>query len=321
MKTIARRLSSRLRIAAAACLLPLATSLWAIDVQGHRGARGLAPENTLAAFERALEVGVDTLELDIGITADGVAVVAHDPFINPVLARDAAGQWVSGQDLPIRQLTLAQVQAYDVGRIAPGTPYAATFATQLPRDGERMPTLAALFEKVRQRGDDGVRFNIELKTNPQKPGQTASPEVFVQTVLKDIRAAGMESRVTLQSFDWRNLQLAQQAAPGIPTAYLTMQSANVDNTRDPAWTAGHLLRNHAGSVPQMVKAAGGAVWAPNAPALSQPLVKEAQALGLSVIPWTVNDPAEMRRLIGWGVNGIITDYPDRLQAVLRESRR
>ena len=306
--------TSRLKAALLAAAL-LAPSAYAFDLQGHRGSRGLAPENTLPAFERALALGVTTLELDVGLTADGVVVVSHDPYLNPAIARDAAGEWLAGSRGPlIKSLTLAQLQAFDVGRIRPGTPYANSFATQEARDGTRVPTLASLFELVKARRSD-VRFNIETKVFPNRPEDTAAPEVLTQALLAVIRQAGMQSRVSIQSFDWRTLQLVQKLAPAIPTVYLTTRSATNDSAADPAWTAGFKLAEH-GSVPKMVKAAGGAVWSPNGPAVTEALVKEAHALGLQVIPWTINLPGDMERLIGWGVDGLITDYPDRLREVL-----
>src|SRR6476661_9465447 len=132
----------------AAALLALCAGAHALDLQGHRGARGLAPENTLPAFERALAVGVDTLELDIGVTADGIVVISHDPFLNPLITRDAHGQWLAERGPLIRSLTLENLQAYELGRIQPGTPYATSFPRQQPRDGTRMPTLASLFDLV-----------------------------------------------------------------------------------------------------------------------------------------------------------------------------
>ena len=308
------------RNAAAALLLLTAavfTPAHAFDLQGHRGARGLAPENTMPAFERALAIGVTTLELDIGLTADGVVVISHDPYLNPAIARDASGQWLAaGRGPLIRSLTLAQLQAYDVGRINPDTPYFKTFSTQQPRDGTPMPTLASLFQRVKALGADAVRFNIETKINPVQPDDTVGPEAMTRALLKVVDDAGMARRVAIQSFDWRTLQLVQRLAPDIPTVYLTVQTPNNDNVRDVAWTAGLRVDDH-GSVPRLVKAAGGAVWSPNAGAVTEALVREAQALGLKVIPWTVNNPPDMERLIGWGVDGLITDYPDRLRALLQ----
>ncbi|WP_427915469.1 glycerophosphodiester phosphodiesterase [Ramlibacter sp. MMS24-I3-19] len=305
--------SSRL-LAAALCLA--CASAFALDLQGHRGTRGNAPENTLAAFSRALAIGVDTLELDVGLTADGVVVVSHNAALDPVITRDASGQWLPpGRGPLIHSLTLAQLQAYDVGRIRPDTPYAKTFASQQGRDGEHVPTLAAVFDLVKSRGAP-VRFNIETKIDPTRPADTASPEAMVQALLKVVQDAGMASRVSIQSFDWRTLRLVQKAAPAIPTVCLTVQSANSDNVHDTRWTAG-LRIDEEGGLPALVKAAGCAAWSPNAGAVTQDLVKEAQSLGLQVIPWTVNAPADMDRLVGWNVDGLITDYPDRLRQVMQ----
>jgi glycerophosphoryl diester phosphodiesterase len=247
-----------------------------------------------------------------------VVVVAHDPYLNPLITRDAGGQWLAGSKGPlIRSLSFAQLQAYDVGRIQPGTPYASTFNNQQPLDGTRIPALAALFERVKLLGANSVRFNIETKLNPEQPADTASPEQMTEALLKVVREAGMLARVSIQSFDWRTLQIVQRLEPSIPTVYLSIQTANTNNISSGAWTAGFRIDQHA-SVPAMVKAAGGAVWSPNGGALTQALVQQAQALGLKVIPWTINQAADMERLIAWGVDGLITDYPDRLREVLRQ---
>jgi glycerophosphoryl diester phosphodiesterase len=310
----------KLRTALLFAAAGLCLNALAFDLQGHRGTRGNAPENTMPAFERALEIGVTTLELDVGVTADGVVVVSHDPYLNPAITRDASGQWLPGARGPlIKSLTLAQLQTYELGRINPESAYAKTFSTQQPRDGTRMPTLMSLFDRMKALGAKDVRFNIETKIDPTAPGDTAGPEVMARALLKVIQDAGMAERVTIQSFDWRTLQIVQGKAPAIPTVYLTIQTANSDNVRDGNWNAGFRLADH-GSVPRLVKAAGGAVWSPNTSAVTEALVKEAQSLGLKVIPWTINAPADMERLISWGVDGIITDYPDRLRTVLQARR-
>ncbi|MFO1271906.1 MAG: glycerophosphodiester phosphodiesterase [Rubrivivax sp.] len=288
----------------------------AFDLQGHRGARGLRPENTLPAFQQALALGVDTIETDVGITADGVVVISHDPFLNPAITRDAAGQWLAAPRGPlIRSLTLAQLQTYDLGRLQPDTPYAKSLPEQQAVDGTHMPTLAQLFDLVKARGATQVRFNIETKINPTQPDGTVGPEAMTQALLKVVREAGMTGRVTIQSFDWRTLKLMQKLEPAIPTVCLTVQAPGNDNTKDGNWTAGLKIADH-GSAPKMAKAAGCAAWSPNQGAVTEALVKEAQSLGLKVVPWTVNDPAVMDRLIGWGVDGLISDYPDHLRAVM-----
>ena len=285
------------------------------DLQGHRGTRGNAPENTIAAFEKALAIGVTTLEMDAAVTADGVVVVSHDPALNPAITRDASGRWLKGRGPLIRSLTHAQLQAYDVGRLDPASDYAREYPTQQARDGERLPTLAAVFALVKRLGADHVRFDIETKISPAAPEETLAPEPFVRALLAVIRDAGMTRRVMIQSFDWRTLKLVQQLEPGMPTVYLTIRTANADNLADGSWTGGLLLRDHAGPA-HMVKAAGGAIWSPNQGSLTREDLKVAQQLGLKVIPWTVNDPAVAERFIEWGVDGIISDYPERIREVM-----
>jgi glycerophosphoryl diester phosphodiesterase len=289
----------------------------ALDLQAHRGGRGLRPENTLAAFENAIRVGVTTLELDIAITADGVAVISHEPALYPGTARDADGRWLKEPGPLIHALTLAEVQRYDIGRLNPELAYGKPFASQQSVDGQRIPTLASLFALVKQLGANDVQFDIETKVFPHRPNDTVTPEVFVDTLLAAIRAAGMSERVMIQSFDWRTLALVQRLEPAMRTVYLTIESRNSNNVQDPAWTAGRIARDYP-SVPAMIKAAGGRIWAPNYNNIDATSAQRAHDVGLQLVPWTVNEAADMRRLIDWGVDGIITDYPDRLREVMRE---
>jgi len=306
------------RVFLAFCLgLALTATAGAFDLQAHRGGRGLRPENTLASFENAVRMGVTTLELDIAITADGVAVISHEPALYPGTARDADGRWLKETGPLIKSLTLAQVQSYDVGRLNPDLAYGKAFAEQQPQDGQRIPTLASLFAMVKRLGANDVQFDIETKVFPNKPNDTLPPEEFVKTLLAVIRDAGMSERVMIQSFDWRTLQLVQRLVPGMRTVYLTIQNRNNNNVDDPSWTAGRLARDYA-SVAHMVKAAGGTIWSPVFNNIDEAAVKRAHEVGLLIIAWTVNEPADMRRLIDWGVDGIITDYPNRLRDVMRE---
>jgi glycerophosphoryl diester phosphodiesterase len=290
----------------------------AFDLQSHRGGRGLLPENTLASFENAIRMGSTTIELDIAITADGIPVISHDSALNPAITRDASGQWLKERGPLIKSITLAQLQTYDVGRINPASKYAAEFPEQQAQDGQRIPTLAALFKLVKDLGANDVHFDI----NPHYPQSTLSPLAFVNILLAAIREAGMTRRVMIQSFDWRTLEILHHLEPGLRTMYLTIEAPDFNTLKDGAWNATHLLKDHGGSVPRMVRASAGkstgVIWAPNYNNLTAPLVKEAQGLGLQVIPWTINQQSEMERLIDWGVDGIITDYPNRLRETLRQ---
>lgn len=295
-------------------LIPLILAAFpaaAFDLQAHRGGRALWPENTLPAFERALELGVDTLELDTGVTKDGVLIIAHDRHVDANLAR-RGGQWVEGPQPTWHSLTLAEVGTLDVGRIRPDSAYAKRFPRQMPMDGTGVPTLASLFDLVKKRGNTRVRFNIETKIDPTNPGDSIDPETFAALLVRQVRDAGLSDRVTIQSFDWRTLQVVRRIAPEIATAYLTIidpEESNVSMEGISPWTAGFDPIRHGSSLPAAIKAAGGAVWSPYHLNLTPELVREAQGLGLKVIPWTVNDAADMKRLITWGVDGLITDDP------------
>ncbi|MEP6678290.1 MAG: glycerophosphodiester phosphodiesterase [Betaproteobacteria bacterium] len=309
------------RRAAAMAVLLAASSVAAFDLEGHRGARGLVPENTLAAFRRALAIGVTTLETDLAVTRDDVLVLSHDPLLNPDLVRSPDGRWIAAKGPPIRSLTLAELVRYDIGRIDPASPYAAQFPQQQPADGARFPTLAELFALLRESGAT-VRLNLETKIDPTRPGDTVDAATFARLAVDAIRDAGYVDRVTLQSFDWRTLVLAKRQAPALRTACLSIETANND-TMKPAgdapspWTAGLDLRKHDGSPPKLAQAAGCAVWSPFWRNATPERIAEAHALKLEVLPWTVNDPADIPRLIDAGVDGLITDYPDRLRDVMR----
>ena len=285
----------------------------AFDLQGHRGALALAPENTLPGVERALEVGVTTLELDVVMTRDGVPVVGHDRRLNPALVRDADGRWLDEPTPVVFALDLAQLQRFDVGRLRPETAYAAAYPQQQAVDGAHMPTLAQVFERVAALGARNVRFNLETKISPLEPDASPEPEAFVRALLAVIDAHGVRGRVSVQSFDWRTLDAVRRLAPEVPRVALTIQTPRVDNLAGGRWTAGRALAAHGGSVPKLVHAAQAQVWSPLHGNLTRELLAEARALGLAVIPWTVNEPADIERLLDWGVDGLISDHPERVR--------
>jgi len=276
-------------------LLLFSVPAMAIDLQGHRGARGHLPENTLPAFERAIALGVTTVELDVGVTRDGVVVIHHDRTLNPDLARGPDGQWVRAPAPAIHSLTFAELQRYDVGRIRPGSEYFSRFKDQKPIDGTRIPRLEDLLKK-----DSKVRFNIETKISPEAPHETLAPEPFARALIAEVRKAGVEKRTTIQSFDFRTLKVVEREAPEIATAYLTS-------------------RRH--PYPEKVHEAGGKIWSPDFTSLGKENLDRARSLGLKIIPWTVNEPGDIARMLDMGVDGIISDYPDRVLAELKRRGR
>jgi glycerophosphoryl diester phosphodiesterase len=268
----------------------------AFDIEAHRGGRALFPENTLQSFANALSMGVDTLELDMGVTKDGVIVVSHERGLNPDLARGPDGTYVAPPGIPFVRLRLEEVKKYDVGQIRPGSAYAAQFPEQRAVPGTPIPTLSEVFALVRKSGDDHVRLNIETKIDPHHPDESPGPERFITRVLDLLEAEKFTGRVMIQSFDWRTLQLAQKRAPAIPTVYLSQQQGSAPTVfpdKPSPWTAGFDPKDYGNSLPRAIKAAGGAIWSPFFRDVDRDLVAESHRLGLTVVVWTVNKPEDM----------------------------
>jgi len=291
------------------------------DLQGHRGARGLMPENTLPAFAKALSIGVSTLELDVAVTKDGQVVVIHNPHLEPEIARSSDGRWLTESGPSIHSITLETLKSFDVGRLNPTTRYAAQFPDQTAIDGATVPTLGDVFDLVMRSGNQDVRFNIETKLNPDHPDQSLPPKDFARAVLNVVHAFKMDNRVAIQSFDWRTLQEVQRMAPGMTTSYLTANQSWLNNmqvgTPGPSpWMSGFDVDLYDGSAPHAIKAAGGAIWSSYHREVDATSIKAAHDLGLLVKVWTVNTANRMEELIDLGVDGIITDYPNILRDVL-----
>ncbi len=292
-----------------------------MDIVGHRGARGLFPENTLEGFRDAAALGVTMFELDVGMTADGVVVVCHDPALNPDIARDGAGRWLASPGPLIHTLTSAMLAGYDIGRLRPGSPADRLFPEQRPHDGARVPTLEAVLAAL-----PDARFLIEVKTDPAHPERTADPAGLADAVLTVIDGAAATGRVIVEAFDWRVQRYVQRVRPDIRLAWLTraatprQQALWWDLARPPDAIASvaACIAAARGTAARGTDAWGagaggldsGPVWAPEHTDLTKARVQRAHDLGLSVMPWTVNRQSDMVRLIDWGVDGLISDRPD-----------
>jgi glycerophosphoryl diester phosphodiesterase len=260
-----------------------------ILVHGHRGARAARPENTIPAFEYALRVGVDVLELDLVVTKDNVLVVSHDPTMNAKFCRGP-------KDSPrvIREMTLEQLRQWDCGGVQN-----PEFPKQMTLAGTKVPTFVEVLELAK---DTKVELNVETKISPEQPEYTPEPEVFARMVIEEVKRFGLESRVILQSFDWRTLDAAKKIAPEIRTSALYM-SRQVGEKRDYIAEA---------------KAAGYEIVSPHFSQTSKADVERAHQLGMQVVPWTANESVIWQALIQAGVDGIITDDPEALIEFLKE---
>jgi glycerophosphoryl diester phosphodiesterase len=296
------------------------------DLQSHRGGRGETTEESLRAFAKSLELGVSTLEFDIVITKDAQPLVWHDPTIEPTKCSDTGPAFPGDPQYPyvgklVHDLTLAQVRTLDCGELLSGFPEAEV----VPNN--KIAILPEVFELTESYGAD-VRYNIETKVEAEKPETSAAPQEFVDVILSAVRSAGKLDKVEIQSFDWRTLPMVRQAEPSVPLVALWDETTWVPNS---PWTAGvnpAIIADPitgATLVGANILSPGYSVpygMTPKDPGFKlvadESFNSRAHALGLKVIPWTVNDADAMRAQIEAGADGIITDYPTRLRAVMAE---
>jgi glycerophosphoryl diester phosphodiesterase len=274
----------RIVVVIVACvLMSTASAATRILVHGHRGARAVLPENTIPAFEHAISVGADVLELDLAVTKDNVLVVSHDPVLNPKICQGPPGTRV------IRQMTLAELKRWDCGSLKnPAYPRQRTVP------GTRVPTLDEVFELAKK---GTFEFNVETKIFADNPGFTPAPLRFAQLLLEAIRRHGLESRVMVQSFDFRTLKEMKRLDPKIRLSALYGIGLRGFDSIGAEAQANIVSPQYALVTPSKVAAAHKA--------------------GYKVVPWTANTKADWDRLIAANVDAIITDDPAELIAYLK----
>ncbi|MCW2993289.1 MAG: Glycerophosphoryl diester phosphodiesterase [Conexibacter sp.] len=298
---------------AAACGAAPAAHAGGFDLEAHRGGRGLRPENTLASFGNALRLGVSTLELDTGVTKDGIVVVSHERRISPLECGGDPKNPNIGK--LIHDLTYAQIRTLDCGSRGVDD---ALKATQEAVPGTHMPKLAQVFALAARYGAKDVQFNIETKLDPTAPGDTVGPDAFARKVIAQIRKAHVTRRSLLQSFDWRTLRIARKVAPSLRRVALAQPSNAYPGS---PWTAGYRITSKKpfddGSLALVVaRDLKADVLSPVSTSTTARLIKSSHNVKLPVVPWTVDEKPEMAKLIDLGVDGLISDYPDRLREVL-----
>lgn len=299
---------------------PFRRPMGAAFVYGHRGARGALPENTIASFRYLRETGAQGLEIDMQNAAGQVPVVVHDPLVPMQLARDPNGNWLPAPGPKVHGLSLAELQAYDVGRLNPDHAYGTRYPEQKPLDGARIPSLDEVLEWAQ--GEHGLILNIEVKSYATRADLGDPPDVLVETLLQALDRYKLDGPVLISSFDWRVLSLLREQAPELARGYLTYEQPdeNLSIQEGSLWMAGLSLAEFDGSLPRLIAAQGAKCWCAYLRDLTEDRLKEAQAMGLAVNVWTVNDSEDIARMAAMGVDGIITDYPARAMAYLDQYR-
>lgn len=294
----------KLAISFAAALLAFSSNAQTILVHGHRGSRATRPENTIPAFEYAIQHGADVLELDLAVTKDNVLVVSHNPFITP----DHPGERTCvGPEVPpqtaIHTLTLAQLEQYDCGAKT-----LANFPKQVAVPGTKIPT----FEQVLDLAPQGhFDFNVETKSFPSHPELTPTPEEFVKLIDDAVKRHNLQSRVILQSFDFRTLIAMKKLDPSIRLSALI---------GDPRGDAMMGITDHDKDFVSVGKKTGAQIISPEFEMVTPEKVAAAHAAGLQVVPWTADKPEDWQKLVDAKVDAIITDDPEALTAWLSSQK-
>jgi len=285
-------------------------------IYGHRGARGVLPENTMAGFDYLRGLGVAGVEIDVQNAAGRVPVVIHDPHVPMALVRGPDGAWLNAPGPKVLDLNLEALQRYDIGRLNPAAEYAARYPDQRPVDGARIPTLDAFLTWAAD-GPPEV-LNIEIKSHAERADLGDPPAVLAEDVLAAVHRHGLAGRVLISSFDWRVLSAVRAADPQIARGYLSAEQPITEGPKlDPdKWMDGLRVEDHGGSMPRLIAAQGAAAWCAWHRDLNAARVAEAQALGLAVNAWTVNTPEDIATMVALGVDGLITDLPALAQEIV-----
>ncbi len=276
-------------------------SNYRVDVQGHRGCRGLMPENTIEGFKKALDIGVTTLEMDVVISKDLKVIVSHEPFFSHEIAKDSLGNDIdknNEKNHNIYQLNYDEIQKYDVG-----TRHHERFPEQKKLTCYK-PSLEDVFTEIekycKMNHIKAPFYNIEIKRVPFEDDSFHPVlEIFVKLVVETVQNSGFQERINIQSFDFASLRETKKIAPDIRLALLIEHPSDAENNI-----------KSLGFTPE--------IYSPYFPLVDATLMEYAKSINMQVIPWTINEVSDMEKMLKFKVDGIITDYPDKLQEVLKK---
>jgi glycerophosphoryl diester phosphodiesterase len=293
-----------------------------IEIYAHRGGAGLWPETTLKAYQQALMLGVDVLDMDVAVTKDNVIVAYHDRALNRDYTRYQDGRLLPRAPLFIKNFTFEELQQFDVGILDKTSVYGKGFPDQLAAQGEHIPSLESVLRLGIQSAKSKIRFQIEIKTDPRYPETTVAPQKFAELIAELINRMNLYAQVEVHSFDWRNLLFLQKSDPRICTSFITSKLENRAHLLTSPftyrqWFAGYKVKNYRHSWPELIVALGGKIWCPDFKDLTEKNVAEAHTLGLKVVTWTVDEISALKHMIALEVDGIITNRPDRLRFMLK----
>ena len=284
-----------------------------IKIYGHRGARGDLPENTLDSFNFLFENKISAFETDILISRDLVPVINHDFRLNPALTRNSDGKWIENDDIKIFDLTYEQLSKFKIGSIDKKSKYGRRFDNQKSLGEINIPKLSDLLELASNNISDDLIINLEIKSTPVEENLTPSPDAMAKLITSEVNKTELKDKVIYSSFDWRVLREIKNINHQSSRAYLTSELKGKVYDKSPWLDFMPLYDSDSRELPRLIKTLGGEAWHPKHKDINKDMVRISHEEGLPVNVWTVNEKYEMLRMIEYGVDGIITDYPLRLK--------
>ena len=286
-----------------------------IKIYGHRGARGALPENTLESFKYLFENNIHAYETDILISKDFIPVITHDFRLDPSYTKDINDNWIEDENIKIIDLTYDQILQFDVGTLNKLSKYGRKFINQKSLQNQKIPKLSELLKLTSDNIVEDLLINLEIKSTPIEKNLTPEPDEMVKIIIDEVSRSNLEDRIIYSSFDWRVLREIKERGSKIPRAYLTSGARGKIYDKSP-WLDFTPLHNGV-ELPELIKALGGSAWHPNYKDVNKEIVQTSHDKGLPVNVWTVNRESDMLRMIDYGVDGIMTDYPLKLKELCK----
>lgn len=284
-----------------------------IKIYGHRGARGDLPENTLESFQYLFDNNINAYETDILISKDLVPVITHDFKLDPDFTRNSSGNWIEDANIKIFDLTYEELSEFDVGSINKSSKYFRKFPDQKSLKNQNIPKLSELIELTSKNISDDLVLNLEIKSTPVENNLTPLPDDMVKLITDVVSKSKLKDKIIYSSFDWRVLREIKKLDPNISRAYLTSEQRGKVYDKSPWMDFMPLYDSDSRELPRLIMTLGGKAWHPNHKDVNKDIVKISHEEGLPVNVWTVNEEFDMMRMIDYGVDGIMTDYPLKLK--------
>ena len=278
-------------------------------------------ENSISGLKYAFDLGIRAVEFDVVISKDNIPVLFHDYRLNPDLVKDSSGNWITDKNMKLRDLTYEEISKYTIESVKPDTKYAKRFKNQQSAKGEKIPKLTDFFKLVNEDKHKDAFLNLEIKSTLTQENVTPNPEKMVSLILKDIKEFNLEDRTLITSYDWRILYELKKQNPNILRGFITLQQ-DLPTTKknvyeNSPWMVKKYPMEELFLLPNIIKSLEGHVWSVFYRDLTKQNVELAHKHGLATCVWTVNREKDIIRMIEYGVDGIITDYPKKVQEICK----